>query len=324
MIKKITVSEFNKLLITHPNENVELINLISSFLKEKRGYVINLKRADDVILLCSGGMDSIVTFLMLLQNYNFRIHPVFIKTLQKRNKYELKAFLWYYNYFKKSHGNRIAEYFTVTYPSSVPEIATKFKKNLSQTLHPQVLRNRFSEKDRVIHIKRSFLYPAFLTFPGALSATFFDLSRNTKIRTIICSILPSDGEYNASQSLTSLRSTMLSLCSYTNDYSWQILSMCIENELGLWLDKQDLVRISKKNNLPLENTYSCLKGTPLNCGYCLACSVRKKAFILSGVRDKTEYFEDKTINKVKKSILHLTNKLNIFKTSKKIIINDYY
>ncbi len=64
-------------------------------------------------------------------------------------------------------------------------------------------------------------------------------------------------------------------------------------------DKEELVELSKKLKINLEDTYSCYIGsgfkkiknkiTPIHCGVCGGCKSRKKAFKFSNIKDPSFY-----------------------------------
>ena len=55
-------------------------------------------------------------------------------------------------------------------------------------------------------------------------------------------------------------------------------------------DKEDIVKLGEKLNVRLENTYSCYVGSKdAHCGYCLSCRLRQEGFYWSGIKDKTKY-----------------------------------
>ena len=58
-------------------------------------------------------------------------------------------------------------------------------------------------------------------------------------------------------------------------------------------DKEDIINLSKKLEVPLELTYSCYIGSGkkdlTHCGKCAGCLARKKGFKFSGIEDKSIY-----------------------------------
>jgi len=62
-------------------------------------------------------------------------------------------------------------------------------------------------------------------------------------------------------------------------------------------DKEELIKLANKLNIDLKNTYSCYigkgfkKGTLIHCGICGGCKSRKKAFKFSNIQDPSSYAE---------------------------------
>ncbi len=63
------------------------------------------------------------------------------------------------------------------------------------------------------------------------------------------------------------------------------------------LDKTEVIELGHKLRVPFEFTYSCYIGSglkskiPLHCGRCLNCVLRKKGFYWSGIKDNSLYKE---------------------------------
>lgn len=328
---RLSRNKFTKLLKERPFENITVINLIEGFLRKKRGCVIRIpNKGTNIIHLVSGGIDSIVTWAMLMEKYGLRVHPISLKTGQKRHIYELESLKFYSGYFKKKYPKLFVEPFDITYLSSPPEIASRMRYDIENNVHPQILKEKYDPETNTIRITRKYLFPAFVPFPAARCALFFDMQRNLKMRTISMSVLPSDGLYNESQTLTALRGTMLGLCTFTNDYRWQIFSPCFERELGSIMTKSDLIKLAEAYRLPLGHTYSCFRATPRNCGTCLACEVRRRAFTEAGVKDPTIYEEDNRsfFKLIQKNLVPLKEKIHKVtggrsRKKPRIIIKDY-
>ena len=294
-------------------------------------------KGSDVIHLVSGGIDSIVSWAILMEEYGLKVHPVCINTGQKRHAQELKSIKYFSNLFKKRYPKLYIDPFNLTFPMSAPEISASLRGNLSKTIDPQVLKDNFDPTTNTVTLTRKYLFPAFFPYPAALAALFFELQRNIKIRTIFCSILPTDGVYNSSQTLTSIMTASFSLCAFTNDYTWQVMSVCFEKKLGLFLNKSDLIKWADKRNISIDRAYSCLKGTEFHCGECIVCLFRKESFIKAGVKDKTVYMNCNKVEKIQiiKIIKFLIKPLEVLykpvlvkirtmKILRKITIKDYY
>lgn len=326
-MKVIKKKQFLRLIKSHPLEDVTSLLLIEKILLKKRGFVAKMPPpGTDVIHLVSGGIDSITTWALLMDKYRLRVHPICLKTGQKRHRQELKSIAFFSEFFKKRYASKFVEPFHMTFPTSAPEIRKELHGNLAKTIHPQVLKNNFDPKTNTVPLTRNYLFPAFFPYPAALAALFFDLRKNTKIRTIFCSILPTDGLYNSSQTLTSIRAASMSLCAFTNDYRWQIISLCFEKELGLLWDKSELIRWSRLKKIPIDMTYTCLKGDALHCGECITCSFRKLSFAKAGFRDKTKYRKKEKVKTGGKLNLarRMGLKLRSLSRRKKVFIKDYF
>lgn len=339
MSKKINKNNFQNFLKQHPFEDLETIKTIDNFFKSKRGYVSKMPpKGSDVIHLVSGGIDSIVSWAILMDEYGLRVHPVCVNTGQKRHAQEIKSIEYFSKIFKKRYPKLYVKPFNLTYPMSAPEISKSLRGNLSKTLDPQVLKNNFDPKTNTIAITRKYLFPAFFPYPAALASLFFELQRNLKIRTIFCSILPTDGVYNSSQTITAIRAASFSLCAFTNDYTWQVMSVCFEKELNLMQNKSDLIEWAYKHDLKIEKAYSCLKGTKCHCGKCIVCLFRKESFSKAKIKDKTKYldYDEKKKEKIFIGLIKtllipfrrfykpILNKIRTMKITRKIFIKDYY
>ncbi|MBI2508141.1 7-cyano-7-deazaguanine synthase [Candidatus Woesearchaeota archaeon] len=72
----------------------------------------------------------------------------------------------------------------------------------------------------------------------------------------------------------------------THDGGYKIIAPLIE------LDKTEVIRLGEKLKVPFELTYSCYvesKNKLEHCGKCLNCVLRKKSFYWSDVKDPTSY-----------------------------------
>jgi len=331
-----TSRSFLNLLKSHPLEDIDSIIQTEKILHKKRGYAAAMpKKGADVIHLVSGGIDSISSWAMLMETYKLRVHPVCIETHQKRHVQEIKAVRYFSKLFKKRYPKLYVDPFIMTFPTATPEISRQLRGNLSKTIHPQVISDNFDPQTNASAITRQYLFPAFFPYPAALAALFFQLQRNVKIRTIFCSILPTDGLFNASQTFTALRAAAFSLCAFTHDFSWQVISLCFEKDLGFLRQKSDLIRWAHAKSISIERAYTCLKGGELHCGECLTCSYRKESFAAAGVPDTTIYINEqgtpakKIVDVIKRSPMrHIYAPfLHAYKHSRlhrKIFIKDFY
>jgi 7-cyano-7-deazaguanine synthase len=57
-------------------------------------------------------------------------------------------------------------------------------------------------------------------------------------------------------------------------------------------DKEDIVLLGKKLNVDLKKTFSCYVDKKIHCGTCLACRLRQAGFYWAGIKDPTKYKEN--------------------------------
>jgi 7-cyano-7-deazaguanine synthase len=111
-------------------------------------------------------------------------------------------------------------------------------------------------------------------------------------------------------SLTAIRSSNLNVCLNEGDFSWQITSLAIEKNIGFYLNKEELIPLVIKSKVPLEKTWSCYQSGKTQCGECFTCWGRRNGFKLAGVKDKTNYYNQSLIYRVKNKIRRIPSKIN--------------
>lgn len=57
-------------------------------------------------------------------------------------------------------------------------------------------------------------------------------------------------------------------------------------------EKKDIVLIGDRLGVSFENTWSCYIGGDVHCGSCGTCVERRRAFVLAGINDPTEYKDE--------------------------------
>jgi 7-cyano-7-deazaguanine synthase len=57
------------------------------------------------------------------------------------------------------------------------------------------------------------------------------------------------------------------------------------------MSKADVVRLGSQLGVPLESTYSCMRGRAHHCGSCLQCRSRRAAFIEAGLPESDAFYE---------------------------------
>ncbi len=268
-----------ELLEKRATENTSVIKSVEQILKDQRGHVFKMpKKNTPVVMMLSGGLDSVSTISWLIETYELVIYPLFIDRGQSRVKQEERSVRFFEKYFLKNYSKNFKPVFKISTKIPPHEIRKQIIKNSGEKIN--------KSKDQRYGIP---LFSSLLASYAVQYAFFLNYKHSIKIRTIFRATLASDSIYMAHEGLTAIRTTNLNICTQTNDYSWQFTAPLIEKELGYFLDKPDLIKWSKKMNLPVHKTWSCYNDGLNHCGACDGCYKRKESFDQVKVVDKTIY-----------------------------------
>lgn len=249
-------------------------NKIEEILINERGYVVNLKKNDSVVLLVSGGLDSTITMAYIIEKYDINVYPLFIKRGARAEAKELESAQYYVEFYKKKYGNKIKDLFILN-DEDIPakQLKSDFpQERISAIGHP--LRNSTLQNYAVMY------------------ATYVNAKYNENIRTIFTGSVGDDTTC-PELSILSLRSQTLNVCINLGDWNWQITSPLIDLELtNKTIFKRDLILWAKENQIPLDKTRTCVSNTEIADGTCNECKRRLKVFRDLGLKDEVEYLSD--------------------------------
>jgi len=291
-LPKKTKKEIIEILKKRKFENFQAIESIENFFIKKRGYIFKKPSpGKPVILLLSGGLDSVITWALLMDYCQLVVYPL-VRIAEesgleyKKTKRNIEVFS---RIFKKRYPKLFQEPFLFKENLAISEIEEEYKKSLKENkskLFAMITDNSVFLKE-LPDVMSPFASYA-LQYRKLL-----EIQKKVKINTIFFGLIASDGEAVRAQTLTSLRSMMFNACNTTQDYDLQFSSLAIEKELGYFLSGKELIQANKYLNLPLELTWSCQKkGSKHHCGLCPNCGNRKYKFSISGIKDKTFYLSD--------------------------------
>lgn len=289
MLETISKRQFVERLKKRKLENLSVIKQVEKTFLTQRNYIFRMpKRGSPVILLLSGGLDSITCWAILMEEFGLHVYPLSFNRGEKRAKKEEESIKYYSKFYK------------IRYPDlyHLPIRLSLGGGNISipiesavRKLHPEVILKSFTGSEKLTDINISF--GSFLLLPvySRLYAEFLHHTQNLFIRNIFCAVTIRDGFGVPHQTFTSLRSIMHYLCTTSGDFSWQFTSAIFEKEMGLYFDKYNLVQWASNHNIPLGKTWSCYHSKRYQCGGsdCVTCVARRDAFIQAGVTDETIY-----------------------------------
>ncbi|HCC84804.1 MAG TPA: hypothetical protein DEP87_03925 [Candidatus Pacebacteria bacterium] len=285
---------FEKKILSREHEDFGVIKHIETELKRKRGWVFQLPKPEQpVVLLLSGGLDSIVAWHLLMKKYGLMVYPLVINKGMKRTHLEMRSVKYYSKLYQKLFPDLYQAPFHINLPLTEISIGQAV---FTEKVHPLVILENLTDSAALklsLSLGSSILTP----FVAKLYAQFLYSTQHLTIKTIFCAVTKGDGENSLvpEQTFTALRTMMWSLCVLTRDYEWQYASVALEKELGNFLSKADLIAWADQHQIPLEHTWTCYHPSidQTHCGECITCSDRIKSFEKVGVIDRTIYYDQK-------------------------------
>lgn len=269
-------SETEILKIVKENQKNFEVNkkTIEKILMQERNFIIDIRKGDSVVLLISGGLDSVITLSYIVEKFDLNVYPLFIKRGARAEEKELEAAQYYIKLYQKRYGEKVKDLFILN-DEDIPakQLKNDFPKERMKAIgHP--LRNSTLQNYAVMY------------------ATYVNAKYNENIRTILTGSVGDDTTC-PELSILSLRSQNLNVCINLGDWNWQITSPLIDPELtDRIIFKKDLILWAKEKKIPLNKTRTCVSDTEIADGTCSECKRRLKVFREMGLRDEVEYLSD--------------------------------
>lgn len=277
-IPKLSPAKITAKLKTRKLENLSLIATIEKIFRQKRKTNITIpSRGDAVILIVSGGLDSIIVWGYLLMVYGLAVYPVFMNRGQRRAQLEETAVDFFYEFYRHRFPNLCHP--VQKLQSGIPPIEIRFPITINSN-------TVVSNTGRWRGIP---MYSAMLLNYAVQYAYYLEITQQKHIRTIFAGFMATDGLVMKDETLTAIRMSNLAIAELTEDYSWQVIALPLEKELGFLYGKAPFIRWATKVGIPLEKTRSCIMWDKLHCGECISCTTRKTAFATARIPDPTQY-----------------------------------
>jgi len=253
-----------------------MLDNIEKILKEKRGFISKFPENKKIVMIISGGLDSVSTSARLIEDFGLEIFPLHIQRGQTNAVAENKAVDFFTDYFQKKYGENK---FHTPQKISVNVPPVEFKKDLL----PYTKVKGHPMRDPIMHL---------LAVQHAVSIS---QKIGESVRVVYCAIVPED--YFPHSSLAGLRVNTLNTCINMDDWDWQISSPNIDKYLSNEpFGKKEEISWAMERNMPIGKTISCNdaseKTNYLACGKCKSCFRRHTAFTDLGFNDPTEYYEE--------------------------------
>jgi len=232
----------------------------------------------NAIVLCSGGLDSVVTANYLKKSIGYNnIKMLFFDYGQKTLLQERKA--------SKYCANKINAKFIEIKLKWLSEISNslinKSEKVKAKKLSRKDLKDTKEESDKYYVPCRNTI---FLVNALALAESLYIKSGKKEINDIFVGF-KCEGKESYPDTTQEFVDEINRLSKISCNKPFKILAPLINK------DKEDIVLLGKKLNVKMEKTWSCYIGSKSGkqCGRCLACMLRKEGFHWADVKDKTKY-----------------------------------
>jgi len=224
------------------------------------------------IVICSGGLDSVVTAHYAKNKLNYRKMIILFfnynqRALKSERKFSLKC--------AKDTKSEFLEF-------SIPEIY-----NLSHSLINVKKEHSHIERRDLKDTKKESLkwyVPCrnliFISYALALAES--RLIRD-KISSDIFLGFKSEGSSGYPDATGEFTDMMSKIGTTACNGKFKVIVPMIKK------DKEDIVLLGNKLNVHFKDTFSCYTSDNIHCGSCLACMLRKEGFYWSGLPDPTVY-----------------------------------
>lgn len=277
-IPKLSPAKIATLLKTRKLENLPLIASIEKLFRNKRGFSIKIPPPQTpVILIVSGGLDSCIVWGYLMLVYKLVVYPVFIDRGQRRAQLEEQAVDFFYDFYRQRLPNNCQP--VQKFAAPIPPMEIRFPITINSN-------TVISKSGRWRGIP---MYSAMLINYAVQYAYYLEITQQKIVRTIFAGFMATDGLVMKDETLTAVRMSNLAVAELTEDYSWQVIALPLEKELGFLYGKEPFIRWATAVGIPLEKTRSCIMWDKLHCGECISCFTRKEAFAKAKVADPTIY-----------------------------------
>lgn len=229
------------------------------------------------LVLCSGGMDSIVTVHYAKKKLQYEnLSILFFNYGQKPWHHERTAAL----HCARALGIDFKELFIPELGRLSPSLLTKDAVITADS--PIDLKNTVEASEPWYVPSRNML---FLSYALALAESSA-LITNVEPPDILVGF-KNEGKEPFPDTTSEFLERMNALAATACKRPARILAPLLSH------DKEDIVTLGIELGVPLERTWSCYLNKQLHCGTCLACCLRKEGFKWANIEDPTPYLAQK-------------------------------
>lgn len=227
----------------------------------------------NAIILCSGGLDSVVTANYVKKRKNYEeLTIIFFNYGQKSLKEEKKCSI----NCAQSLNAKFTE-IKIDWLSKISESLITIKGKINKITRRD-LKDTKEESEKFYVPCRNLI---FLSYALALAEAEYVKTKKTSD---IYVGFKCEGKESYPDTTRSFVNKINALSNVSCSKKFKVIAPLIKK------DKEDIIKLAEKLKAPLVETFSCY--TPKknkHCGDCLACALRKEGFYWANVEDPTRY-----------------------------------
>ena len=251
------------------------------------------KQGQSIILLLSGGMDSIGLWLYLLKKYHLHVYPLHIYS-SHLNTPQYRSIKHYESQFQ--HGYPTYFHPVLFYHVEKPLFTfSLLKRNYQRSIPIDILINNLSyDSSTKKHAPLVSDWPLRISKISSIGVEYAMLLMSKGIKdiyTILFGIMPEDHQLADSQ-LSYLELLSQSINSALRSNRWRVRAP-IDKKNKFYISKKELTTFTNKEKISLSQTWSCNSSLSMHCGICFNCLTRKQAFQKAKIEDTTHYTRSK-------------------------------
>jgi len=234
-----------------------------------------MKNKKDAIILCSGGLDSVVTAFYVKKQLKYnRITILFCNYGQKSLKQERMC--------SSLCAKRIGAKFIELNLDWLGKISNSLinKRGKIKKLNRKDLKNTDKESEKYYVPCRNTV---FLVYALTIAESVF---LKEKIKNDIFVGFKCEGKEGYPDTTEKFVEKVNNLSKLSCNGQFKVYSPLIRK------DKEDIILLGKKLGINFKETFSCYsQKNDRHCGYCLACKLRQEGFYWANQKDPTNYSE---------------------------------
>lgn len=231
-----------------------------------------MRNSKNALVLCSGGIDSVVTAFYVKNKLNYnKIKIIFFNYGQKSVIYERK----YSKLCAKNLGAKFIEikiHWLGKISNSLINKDGKIKK-----LSKKDLKNTNKESKKFYVPCRNTL---FIVYALAMAESFYIKDKN--IWDIFLGFKCEGREFYPDTTIKFVKAVN-KLSEIGCSKNFRIFAPLIKK------DKEDIILLGKELGIDFMKTFSCYVGQKKHCGNCLSCKLRQTGFYWANIKDPTFY-----------------------------------